>query len=226
MAKITRIAREQGLAVVEDAAQAVGARLDGRRVGSLGAIGCFSLHPLKNLHVHGDGGVVTTDEESLWARIKGLRNHGLASRDECVEWGFNHRLDAIQAAIAELKLAYVDEWNARHRAIARTYRDAMCELVRVPEDGPGEEAVYHNFIVQTPDREDLQAHLGAAGIETKVHYPIPIHLQPAAESLGYRRGAFPNAERQADEILSLPIYPELTDAQVELVGASVRSFFA
>ncbi len=225
MDEILRIAKKHTLFVIEDAAQAVGARYKNKRVGSLGDIGCFSLHPLKNLHVHGDGGVITTNNPELYRKLLLLRNHGLRNRDECTFWAYNSRLDAIQAAIAGIKLKRLDEWNARYRRIAEKYREGLRDIVEVPIDKPAEEAVYHNFIIQTDRREALQKYLLERGIETKVHYPIPLHLQDAAVDLGYKQGDFPITEQQAQRILSLPIYPELTDEQVKAVIDAITEFY-
>ncbi|HLD79085.1 MAG TPA: DegT/DnrJ/EryC1/StrS family aminotransferase [Candidatus Nanoarchaeia archaeon] len=226
MDTIMQIAMKHHLFVVEDAAQAVGARYKNRRVGSLGDTGCFSLHPLKNLHVHGDGGVITTNDYELYKKLLLLRNHGLKNRDECVLWAYNSRLDAIQAGIAGIKLKHLDKWNQRYREIAEMYRKGLSTLVETPVDKPQEEAVYHNFIIQTDQRDELQKYLLQLGIETKVHYPIPLHLQEAAKELGYKEGDFPVTEKQAKRILSLPIYPELTDEQVNGVIGAIKSFFS
>lgn len=225
MAPLNAVAQARGLAVVEDAAQAIGARYRGRRVGGLGTAGCFSLHPLKNLGVYGDGGLITTDDDALAASLRELRNHGLRNRDECRRWGFNSRLDPLQAAFAEVKLARLDGWNARCRRIAAHYRDSLRAHVQVPMDEPHEECVYHNFVIRTPRRDALRDWLAAQGVDTRVHYPIPIHLQEAARDLGYREGDFPNVERFAREMISLPIYPELSDAEVDHVARAAAGFF-
>lgn len=224
MDDVNAIAGRHRLFVVEDAAQAIGARYRGKRVGSLGRAAGFSLHPIKNLGVIGDGGIITTDDDDLAASLRKLRNHGLRNRDECEIWGYNSRLDPLQAAFAEVKLARLDGWNVRCREIANTYRSALRDAVQVPVDAPWEECVYHNFVIRTGARDDLIAHLAANGVDTRVHYPIPIHLQGAARDLGYRRGDFPNAERFAKTMISLPIFPELTDDEIEQVIESVKSF--
>ena len=225
MDSVNDIARRKGIAVIEDAAQAIGARYKGRRVGSLGIAAGFSLHPIKNLGVMGDGGFVTTIDRSLHERIHKLRNHGLRNRDECEFWGYNSRLDPLQAAVAILKIRRVDGWNERCRQIASRYRSGLKDLVWVPHDRAHEEPVYHNFIIQVEHREDLVRHLASRGVDSRVHYPIPIHLQQCAKDLAYGKGDFPVTEGLAQRILSLPIYPELTDAEIEYVIASVRSFF-
>src|SRR5882672_1435782 len=224
MDEINAVASRRGIAVVEDAAQAIGARTKGRRVGSLGTIGGFSLHPIKNLGIYGDGGLVTTNDGAVRDRIAKLRNHGLKNRDECELWGYNSRLDVMQAAFASIKLKRLDGWNQCCRDIATRYRDALQDLVWVPHDAPGEEPVYHNFVIQHEQRDSLAAHLAARGVGSRIHYPIPIHLQECSRSLGYRQGDFPVTERQAARILSLPIYPELTEEETAYVVESVRSF--
>ncbi|MFN0313419.1 MAG: DegT/DnrJ/EryC1/StrS family aminotransferase [Burkholderiales bacterium] len=222
--EIARIARERGLYVIEDAAQAIGARYHGKRVGSLGDAGCFSLHPLKNLGVYGDGGLITTDDEGLASKLRLLRNHGLRNRDECEAWAYNSRLDPLQAAFAEIKLAYLDGWNARCREIAAAYREGLRAYVQVPEDRSHEECVYHNFVIRTPRRDELRAYLLAHGVDTRVHYPIPIHMQDAAKSLGYGQGDFPNCELFAQRMVSLPVYPELSAEEVGYVIDTIMAF--
>jgi len=225
MDAVNAIAGKHGLAVVEDAAQAIGARYKGRRVGSLATAGGFSLHPLKNLGVYGDGGLVTTNDRAVYERVLKLRNHGLRNRDECETWGYNSRLDPLQAAFASVKLKRLDSWNARCREIAARYRDGLAGVVWVPRDRAHEEPVYHTFIIRSEQRDRLIEHLTRCGVGTRVHYPIPIHLQECARHLGHREGDYPEAERQARTILSLPIFPELTEPEVAHVIGSVRSFF-
>ena len=225
MDEINGIAERYGLKVVEDAAQAIGANYRGRRVGSLGIAAGFSLHPLKNLSVYGDGGLITTNDSTLDAKLRLLRNHGLRNRDECEIWGYNSRLDTLQAAFAEIKLAKLDVWNHRCREIASSYRDELSAYVQVPVDQPWEECVYHNFVIRTGQRDELMAYLKEKGVETRIHYPIPIHLQDAASDLGYRQGDFPNAELYALTMISLPIYPELTDNEVRYIIEATKTFF-
>jgi dTDP-4-amino-4,6-dideoxygalactose transaminase len=226
MAAIDAIAGKHGLHVIEDAAQAIGARYRGRRVGGLGTAAGFSLHPLKNLGIYGDGGLLTTDSDDVFERVLRLRNHGLRNRDECELWGYNSRLDAVQAGIASIKLQYLDTWNSRCREIAAAYRDGVRALVWVPEDQDPYESVYHNFVIRTEQRDALASHLALHGIDTRVHYPVPIHLQDAARNLGHRPGDFPVTERHTQTMLSLPIYPELTAEEVQHVIAGIRGFFA
>lgn len=226
MDEILGIAREHGLAVIEDAAQAVGATNQGRKAGSFGLAAGFSLHPLKNLHVHGDGGVCVTNDDHMAEVLRKYRNHGLRNRDECEFWGVNTRLDTIQAAIALLKLPHLDEWNARHREIARRYQEGLGDVVGVPRDAVNEEPVYHRFMIRHPQRDHLAAGLAGRGVETRVNYPLPLHLHQAAKGLGHRRGDFPRAEEMADTILSLPLYHTMTDAHVDHVISSVRAAVA
>ena len=225
MTKIQDIAKEHNLHIVEDAAQAVGATYKGNKSGSFGDTGCFSLHPLKNLHVHGDGGVITTNDEDLYQKIIKMRNHGLINRNECEFWGWNSRLDEIHAAIANLKLNYLDDWNQRFREIAFYYINELHGIVQVPSIKDYEKPVFHRFIIRHKRRDKLQAFLEEQHIQTAVNYPIPLHLQEASNYLGYKKGDFPVAEQQAKSILSLPIYPELEDAQVEYVITKVKEFF-
>lgn len=225
MGPILKIAQEHNLYVIEDAAQAVGATYYGKKVGFFGTAGCFSLHPLKNLNAYGDGGIVTTSDTELYDKLVKLRNHGLRSRDECEFWGYNSRLDSIQAAIVNVKLNHLDEWTKKVREIASFYQKHLSGVVKVPVDRDYEESVYHTFIIQCDKRDELQKYLLKKGIETKIHYPIPIHLQESAKHLGYRKGDFPVAESQAKRILSLPIYPELTDEQMEMVVNEVKNFY-
>lgn len=225
MHPILELAEKYGLFVVEDAAQAVGAKYYGQPVGSFGVAGCFSLHPLKNLNACGDGGVITTNDESLYHYLLKARNHGLRNRDECEFWSLNSRLDALQAAMLRVKLKYLDGWIKARRANASFYRERLEPLIKVPGERAFEYSVYHTFVVQVDRRDDLQRYLARQGIDTKVHYPIPIHLQPAAHSLGYELGDFPVAEKQAKQILSLPIYPELTVDQKLAVVNGVREFY-
>ena len=227
MGPIMDLAAAHGLAVVEDAAEAVLARYRGQPVGSFG-IGCFSLHPLKTLNACGDGGVLTTDDERLAEQFRQLRNLGLRNRDACVLWSSNSRLDTIQAAILLVKLKYLEAWTLARREHAACYREALAGVpgVRAPDDRPEEWAVYHRFVIQAERRDALKQFLAERGVETAVHYPIPIHLQPAARDLGYGPGSFPMTERQAARILSLPVYPELSPQEREEVVRAIRAFYA
>jgi dTDP-4-amino-4,6-dideoxygalactose transaminase len=225
MGPILAVAGRHSLAVVEDAAQAVGARYQGQRVGSFGVAGCFSFHPLKILNAWGDGGMVTTNDEAVYRYLLKARNHGLQSRDECEFWGHNSRLDTVQAAVLSVKLKHLDTWIEAHRQLAAFYSECLADVVQVPNDAPHEYSVYQTFVVQAEGRDQLQSYLRQRGVETKVHYPIPIHLQQAAAYLGYRAGDFPMAERQAKCILSLPLYAHLSQLQRDQVVSAVKGFY-
>lgn len=227
MERIMAIANERNLHVIEDCAQAVCAEFKEQRVGSFGTFGCFSLHPLKTLNACGDGGIITTNDPDLYAELKYLRNCGLWTRDECVIWGYNSRLDTMQAAILLCKLRYVEQWTEGRQANARFYQKHLSGLpqIQVPKDKPGEQGVYHTFVIQADQRDELQRYLGERGIGTLIHYPIPIHMQKAAEDLGHRAGSFPVTERQASRILSLPVYPELTTEDLEYIVSNLREFY-
>jgi dTDP-4-amino-4,6-dideoxygalactose transaminase len=225
MDELIALSETHGLTLIEDAAQAMGARYKGRRAGSIGRLGCFSLHPLKTPHIYGDGGLIVCNDKSLYDQLAMLRNHGLRNRNECEVWGQNSRLDAIHAAMLSVNLKHVDDWNARARAIADRYRQGLRKFVAVPSDRPDEEPTYHRFVIQTPDRDDLTRFLAEQGIETAINYPIPIHLQPVGRRLGYKEGDFPVAERQAKRILSLPLYPEMADGEVDIVIGAICEFF-
>ncbi len=226
MDAINEIAAKHDLYVVEDAAQAVGARYKTKRVGGLGIAACFSLHPLKNLHLYGDGGIITTNDKTLANDLRQLRNHGLENRDACARWGYNSRLDSLQAALGVVKLRHLESWTARFQEIAQFYRQGLQGKVSLPPEDVEQESVYHNFVIRLADRDALMAYLMSKGIETKVHYPIPIHLQKPAAQYGYKIGDFPESEAQCKSVLSLPIYPELRDEQVALVIAEISLFLA
>lgn len=225
MDKIMELAKHHSLYVIEDAAQSIGAQYKGKMSGTIGHAGCFSLHPLKNLHVYGDGGVITTNDEQLYLDMKLLRNHGLVNRDTCLRWGLNSRLDSLQAGIASIGLNYIDKWNARRRQIAAAYQKALDSFVTVPVDKHYEYPVYHNFVILTDKREHLLQFLLTKNVETKIHYPIQIHMQPAAKALGYKPGDFPIAEKLATQMLSLPVYSELKDSELSYVIRSFLDFF-
>ena len=220
MDPIRRIALRHGLKVIEDAAQAHGARYRGRRAGSLGDAAAFSFYPAKNLGAFGDGGAVTTDDRELAARVSAARNYGSAAKYVHERFGLNSRLDPLQAAVLRVKLRHLDEWNARRLALAGSYREGLAGTdVVLPEFSEGFEPVFHLFVVRTPRRGALQAGLKEAGIETLVHYPIPPHRQGAYSSMGGL--SLPVAERLATEVLSLPIGPHLSRAEVQEVAGHV-----
>jgi len=224
MEMINKIAEDHNLLVIEDAAQAVGASYKSKMSGSFGDAGCFSLHPLKNLHVHGDGGVITTNNEDLYNRVLKMRNHGLKNRNECEFWGWNSRLDEIQASIANLKLSYLNKWNNRFLELANYYIKELSDHIEVPSIKEFEKPVFHRFIIQHNNRDDLKFFLEEKGVMTAVNYPIPLHLHEASSQYGYKIGDFPLAEKQANRILSLPIYPELEDSQAKYVVECIKEF--
>ncbi|MDI9569370.1 MAG: DegT/DnrJ/EryC1/StrS family aminotransferase [Pseudomonadota bacterium] len=225
MDAIMNIAARKGIYVIEDAAQAAGASYGQKRTGSLGHVGCFSLHPLKTLNACGDGGVITTNDREIYEKLRLLRNFGLVNRDETVMWGYNSRLDSLQAAMLLLKLKYLDAWNEKRRDNAEIYRSLLKNVAVMPWELSYEYCVYHTFVVQVEKRDDLQAFLERNGIGTRVHYPVPIHMQPAAQSLGCRKGDFPTCEAQADRILSLPVHQGLSEAQIHYVAQKIRVFY-
>jgi dTDP-4-amino-4,6-dideoxygalactose transaminase len=226
MDPLLELAVRHGLHVVEDAAQAHGAAYKGRPCGSVGTMGCFSFYPSKNLGAYGDGGMVTTDDAELAGRLRRLRNYGQAGRYQHVEKGLNARLDTIQAAVLLVKLTHLRAWNETRAGHAARYQDLLAGLdgLAFQRRAPWSTHVHHLFVVESDDRDALRDHLAVAGVQTGIHYPVPIHLQPAYADLGHRRGEFPNAEHLARRILSLPIYPQLTPGQVAYVAGAVRDF--
>jgi dTDP-4-amino-4,6-dideoxygalactose transaminase len=228
MERLTALADRHGLAIVEDCAQAIGARrqLAGgwKMAGELGTVGAFSFFPAKNLGAWGDGGMMVTQDPELAARLRRLRTHGGAKQYHHDEVGTNSRLDTIQAAVLKAKLGHLSRWNEARRANAAAYSAAFADLegLAPPVTEPANEHIFHQYTVRCRRRDDLVAALKAAGIGCAVYYPKPLHLQPCFASLGYRDGAFPAAERAAREVVSLPVYPELTPAQREEVIDAVR----
>jgi dTDP-4-amino-4,6-dideoxygalactose transaminase len=227
MEAIGAIAQRHRLHVMEDAAQAVLAEFGGQRVGSFGVLGCFSMHPLKNLSACGDGGAITTNDEALYKELLCLRNIGLATREKAVAWSGNSRLDTIQAAILLVKLEWLDRWTQQRREHAEFYRLHLADIaeIEMPPHVDGVNPVHHTFVIQAERRDELKSFLLEKGIGTAIHYPIPIHLQPAAAELGYRRGSFPVAERQAERILSLPVFPDLQPDQRSYVVDCIHQFY-
>jgi dTDP-4-amino-4,6-dideoxygalactose transaminase len=222
---IKQILEGTSIHLIEDAAQSVGAKYHDISVGNFGIAAMFSLHPLKNLGVLGDGGVITTNNSELDSSIRKLRNHGLIDRDHCEIWGYNSRLDEFQAGVARIRLRKLEKSTERVIEIASMYSKELASLVKTPISHQNTKHVYHNYVIQTPKRDELRSYLREEGIETKVHYPIPIHLQECSQSLGYRAGSFPNAEYQSTNSLSLPIYPELSNSQVKSVISTINDFF-
>ncbi len=224
MDPILEIARKHGLKVIEDAAQAHGADYHGRRVGTLGDAACYSFYPGKNLGAYGDAGGVVTNDEDLVARMRMMGDHGSSVKYKHDFEGRNSRLDGIQAAVLTVKLRHLDAWTDRRNAVARLYDEGLAGTVRVPAVGEGLRHAFHLYVIRTPRREALMTALGEAQIYTGIHYPIPLHLQPAYAELGYRRGEFPVAESMMDEIVSLPMHGDLTDEMVARVIEAVRGF--
>jgi dTDP-4-amino-4,6-dideoxygalactose transaminase len=224
MDPIMSIALAHGLVVVEDAAQAHGAEYKRRRAGSIGDIGCFSFYPGKNLGAAGDGGAITTANEDYARTVRMLRDWGAEQKYLHVMKGFNFRLDEIQAAILRVKLRRLEVWTELRRQHARTYGSLLGESpVRLPHASNDARHVYHLYVVRTLERDRVRSELHAAGVQAGIHYPIPVHLQPAYANLGYRRGDFPETERAAGEVLSLPLYPEMTARALERVARIVKS---
>ena len=227
LAQLIELAKDHNIAVIEDAAQAHGAKLDsGRKAGTAGRLGCFSFYCSKNLGAYGEAGSIVTDDDALADALRQLREHGQVTRYYHPIVGYNARLDEIQAAVLRIKLRHLERWNARRREAARLYGSLLRDSgVATPED-PGERHVWHIYAVRVPDgrRDALKAFLAERGIGTGIHYPVPIHMQESAQFLGYREGELPVTERIAGEVLSLPMYPELTDEQVGYVADGVKAF--
>jgi dTDP-4-amino-4,6-dideoxygalactose transaminase len=219
----------RGLPLIEDAAQSIGAEYQGRRAGSIGAIGCFSFFPSKNLGGYGDGGILTTDDQELAVRLRALRVHG--SRVEYIhEWvGRNSRLDALQAAVLRVKLRHLDSWTAGRQTNAALYREAFARRgapVTLPAAADYQTRhIYNQFTIRAPRRDELRAWLRENGIGSAIYYPVPLHLQQCFAELGYRPGDLPVSERLAAEALSLPVYPELDPADIEYVADAVTRFY-
>lgn len=231
MDPIVDVAKRHNLYVIEDAAQAIGASYKGRPVGSLGDVACISFFPTKNLGAFGDAGVVVTDNADIADRVRMLRVHGSRKKYYHELLGCNSRLDELQAGILRLKLRHLPDWTARRRQIAARYVELLADtpqvrsgMLRLPVELADTIHVYHQFTVATPDRDRLQEHLKARGIGSTVYYPLPLHLQVVFRDLGYREGAFPEAERASREVLSLPMFPELTDEEIVRVVEAIRDF--
>ena len=227
MDPIIEVARHHGLRIVEDACQAHGARYKGRRVGSFGDAAAFSFYPGKNLGAYGDGGMVVTQEEGIADALQLLRNYGQREKYRHVVRGFNRRLDSLQAAILRVKLKHLDVWNAARREHAGAYQRLLAgaDMV-IPAPSPHVEPVWHLFVISSMRRDDLRNDLASLGIVTGIHYPVPIHLQPAYRDLGYRAGDFPVTEAAAEQVLSLPMYAELSPSSIAHVVGAIHAFSA
>jgi dTDP-4-amino-4,6-dideoxygalactose transaminase len=223
MGPLLELARRHGLMMIEDACQAHGARWQGRPVGALGTAGCFSFYPAKNLGAFGDGGMVVTNDPRLAARMRSLRNYGSPKKYEHLEIGYNRRLDTLQAAVLGDKLGELDGWNGARRRAAGEYAGALAGIGAVlPLEPEGRESVYHLYVVRVAERERVMRLLAARGVGVGIHYPYPLHLTPAYRDLGYRPGSFPIAERFASQILSLPMFPGITAAEIRTVAEVLR----
>jgi dTDP-4-amino-4,6-dideoxygalactose transaminase len=229
MAPIMDAAGKRGIAVIEDAAQAIGCTYRGQAAGTIGAIGCFSFFPSKNLGAFGDAGFVTSTDAALAKKLRLLRTHGMEPKYYHHIVGANFRIDAMQAAVLRVKLPHLACWTAGRQRNAARYRglfaDAGLSDVTLPVEAPDRTHIYNQFVIRVARRDQLRAHLDAARIGTEVYYPVPFHLQECFASLGYKRGAFPEAEAAANDSLALPIYPELTEAQQAAVVGAIRSFY-
>jgi dTDP-4-amino-4,6-dideoxygalactose transaminase len=213
-----------GIPVIEDAAQAHGAMYRGRRIGSIGAAACFSFYPTKNLGAFGDAGLITTTDNRIAEAVRLLRDHGRVSQYEHAIVGQTARLDNLQAAVLRVQADCLDEWNARRRQVAGWYRELLPAGVNSPSEDPGTECVYHLFVARVARRDAFRTHLAERGIATAVHYPIPLHLQPAFRALGFGPGAFPIAERLCTEVVSLPMHPFLERAEVQYIANAAEEF--
>jgi dTDP-4-amino-4,6-dideoxygalactose transaminase len=226
MGPLLERAAARGIPVIEDAAQAVGAEYRGQRAGSIGAIGCFSFFPTKNLGCFGDGGMLTTNDEALARDLRALRVHGSFER-YVHQWpGMNSRLDALQAAVLNVKLDHLDDWNRARQRHAALYRKLLAGVVTTPTPLPHQTShVYNQFVIRCARRDELRAWLSSHGIGSEVYYPLPLHLQPALAAYGYQLGAFPVSEQLSREVLALPVFPELTEAEITTVAERIREFY-
>lgn len=226
MDPVLEIARRHTLPVIEDAAQAHGSEYRGRRIGSMGEMACFSFYPGKNLGAYGDAGALVTNDDTLAQKIRMLRDHGRTTKYEHEISGFGYRLDGIQGAILDVKLKHLPAWNAQRRAHADYYTELLSNLdVVTPYEPAHIRSVYHLYVIRTHKRDALLQHLKEQNIEAGIHYPVPLHLQPVYKNLGYQQGDFPETEQAARDILSLPMYPELSHAQMERVVETIHDFY-
>ena len=251
MTVLQELASEHNLALIEDAAQAIGARWDGKSAGSMGVAAAFSFYPTKNLSAYGDAGLVTTNDPTVAVHMRRLRNHGSPERYLHTEFGWNARMDAIQAAVLRVKLKHIDDWNERRRSHAATYTLLVQKAGLVAADSSAKETaglanassssrfpiqiletsphafhIFHQYVIRAERRDELRAFLKSRGIGSEVYYPIPLHLQPVFAYLGYKKGDFPEAERAAREVLALPMFPELTREEIEAVVGAMADFYS
>ncbi|MDD5633859.1 MAG: DegT/DnrJ/EryC1/StrS family aminotransferase [Candidatus Omnitrophica bacterium] len=225
MERIMGIAKRYNLRVVEDCAQAIGAEYNGKKAGSFGETGCFSFFPSKNLNAFGDGGMVVSNGIDIVKRIKKLRVHGSQELYIHEEIGYNSRLDSLQAAIVRVKLKHLDGWLERRREIASKYNKAFSKIgIKIPEVGKGNKHTYHQYTIAIDERDEFVEYMADKKISVRVYYPVPLHLQPCYKDLNYSIGSFPVAEHASEKVVSLPVYPELTDEQVAYIIDSVKDF--
>jgi len=225
MDEILKIAKKYDLLVIEDSAQSVGAEYNGKKAGSFGDAASFSFHPLKNLHAFGDAGIITSNRLEIVDKLNLLKNHGLVNRSTCSQWGLNCRLDEMQAAFLGVQLPQLDAWTEARREIARYYNECLAGVVTVPVEEDNQKHVYQTYVIRSDRRDALKEYLNLNGVEALVHYPVPIHLQPAAEYLNYRLGDFPVVEKLSNEILSLPLYPGMPFEFQERVTSLILKFY-
>lgn len=227
MDAIMAVAKAHRLHVIEDAAQAIGSELAGRRAGSIGAIGCYSFYPTKNLGAVGDAGLVTTNDAALGSKMEKLRNHGQAEQYFHHWVGGNFRMDSLQGAVLSVKLRHLESWTTGRRSHAAIYNRllATCKQVTTPAEQPGRRHIYNQYVIRCANRDALAAHLKQQGIGSAVYYPLGLHLQPCFADLGYKKGDFPLTEAATQEVLALPIAPELSDQQIEYVAAEIKKFY-
>jgi dTDP-4-amino-4,6-dideoxygalactose transaminase len=226
MGPIIERAAARGIPVIEDAAQAVGAKWLGRRAGSIGTVGCFSFFPTKNLGGFGDGGMLTTNDEDLARKLKALRIHGSFEKYTHQWPGMNSRLDALQAAVLDVKLDHLDDWTRARQRNAALYRELLSGVVTTPAAQRYQtNHVYNQFVIRCARRDELRAFLAESGVGTEVYYPLPLHLQPALSSYGLKAGDFPVSEQLAKEVLALPIFAELTGEEITTVAGLIREFY-
>jgi dTDP-4-amino-4,6-dideoxygalactose transaminase len=226
MAPLQTLARKHQLHIIEDASQAHGATYFDQRAGSFGIAGCFSLYPTKNLGAIGDAGIITTNSAAMKKKLQSLRNYGMSKKYVCEEEGSNERLDTLQAAFLRVKLPYLDRWNDLRRQHAARYNHLLGDLpLQTPIETHGAKHVYYVYVIRTVWRDSLQRYLQERGIVTGIHYPIPIHKQPAFANEPWAQASFKVTETLAEEILSIPMFPHLKPAQIETVAGTIREFF-
>ncbi len=225
MEKINEIAKKYNLYVIEDAAQAVGALRNNKKAGSFGDFAGFSFYPTKNLSALGDGGIITTSNEQYYEKLLRLRKHGASKKYYHEDIGFNSRLDAIQASFLNIKIKFIEKWNKERREIASIYTAELKNYVETPIIEENCIHIFHQYTIRTPKRDKLMKFLKERNIATQIHYPYPLHLQPALAFLDYHEGDLPESERASKEVLSLPVFPEITDTQLEYVIDNIKKFF-